>query len=223
VHAAWVSLHANTGVQPHPFYSLAGAVVGTALLCTLLLWAFTHSLPLKVRSRFLQLHLVTQAVAPSKRVVQEEARRAIPLRRATASRRFVPKPVVIPKTAPIKPLQPRAPLDLSLPGLTFAPPAASSFVPHAFNPNSNLSRALNAPPSPPSGHNDDSYRSVYGFPVVKSGGRCLALETIQVGPSPSAHSTVGFGVPCPGGYRPSMADELKAWAGKQARKQHAPQ
>ena len=222
MHAAWVALHANAGVQPHAFYSIAGALVGTALLCTLLLWAFTYSLPLKVRSGFMQLHLAAHAVAPPKPVIRAPARRVRALRHSRVTRRTTPKPVVIPETSLVKPLPPRAALNLSLPGLRFAPPAASPFVPHVFNPYSDLSHALKAPASPPGMYDGDSYRSVYGFPVMKSGGRCLALETIQVGPSPSAHSTVGFGVPCPGQYRPSMADELKTWAEKWAHKQHLP-
>ena len=223
MHTAWVSLHANAGVQPHPFYSIAGAVFGTALLFSLLLWAFTHALPLRIRPQFMQLHLLAPAVALPKPVIRARARRMRALQHSTFTRQTVPKPVVTPRTGVVRPVRPRTTLDLSLPGLTFAPPAASALIPQALERYSELSRALNAPPPPPVIHNGDSYRSVYGFPVMESGGRCLALETIQVGPSPSAHSTVGFGVPCPGGYRPSMADELKAWADKQARKQHAPQ
>lgn len=220
---AAVYVHAGRGVQPNLLYSVSGAMLGTALVCVFLLWVFTHSLPQNVRPRFVELRLMALPATVPKRVVLITPQPAHPLRHSAVARLVMPKPLVIPETGPVKPISPSAPLDLSLPGITFIPSAASAFVPHAFNPYSDLSRALKAPPSASTMQNGDAYRSVYGSPMVKSGGRCLMLQTIQVGPSPSAHTTVGFGVPCPGEYRPSMADELKAWADKEARKHHTPQ
>lgn len=215
-------MHGVSGVQPNPVYSLGGAVFGTALVCALLLWAFTHPLPLQLPLARLQLHLLTRAAAPLRRVRQPPARRTVPLSQPHVARFTTPKPIAIPKTGALTPNAPSVPLDLSLPGLTFAPPAASPFVPQVFNPYSDLSKALVTPSPPAAMHNGDAYRSVYGSPVVKSGGRCLTLQTLQVGLSPSARATVAFGMPCPGEYRPSMADELKAWADKEARKHHLP-
>lgn len=214
MNTASVAMHAGPGVQPHPLYSLAGAVLGTALVCTFLLWAFTYSLP-NIPAQLMQLSLVAVPVPTLKRAPQPISHTPTP---KTVTQPVTAKPVAIQEASPIKPAPSPAPLDLSLPGLTFTPQAASAFIPHASNPYSDLYREANAPPPPLIMHNGDSYRSVHGFPVVKSGGRCLALQTIQVGPSPSAHTTVGFGMPCPGEYRPSMADELKAWADKQAAK-----
>lgn len=212
MNTAAVHMHAAAGVQPNPLYSLAGAVLGTALVCAGLLWAFTHSLP-NIPVQIMQLSLVAVPVPTPKRISQPVS--STP-KTKTVTQAVTAKPVIIPKAHPIKPVSSPAPLDLSLPGLTLAPPAASAFQPQVFNPYSDLYHALSAPPPPPTMRNGDAYRSIYGFPVVKSGGRCLALENIQIGLSPSAHVTVGFGVPCPGEYKPSMADELKAWADKQA-------
>lgn len=209
-----VSMRAGYGVQLHPRYSLAGAVLGTALVCAFLLWAFSYSSPLKVASGFVELHLTALPAVPSPRVVRTVSRQTHPLRRSAVTRPALPQPVTIPKIPALPLATSPAPLDLSLPGSVFAPPAASAFVPHAFNPYSDLSHALNMPPPTSTMQNGDAYRSVYGFPVVESGGRCLALQTIQVGPSPTAHATVAFGVSCPGEYKPTMADELKAWAAK---------
>ncbi|MBU6421480.1 MAG: hypothetical protein KGL98_11795 [Gammaproteobacteria bacterium] len=213
MNTAAVHMHAGTGVQPHPLYSVAGAVLGTILVCGFLLWAFKHSLPRNVAPEFVELHLTTLPATLPKRVVRTVPHQVHPLRRSAVTR-----PVMIPESSPIKPISPSAPLDLSLPGSVFAPTAVSAFVPHAFNPYSDVARALKAPLSASTMQNGDAYRSVYGLPVVKSGGRCLVLEDIQIGPSPSAHTTVGFGISCPGKYKPSMADELKAWADKQAAK-----
>lgn len=218
-----LSMHADSGVQLNPFYSVAGAVLGTALMCILLLWAFTHPLPLNVASGIVELHLTTLPTTAVRHVVRTIPRQARPLRRSVVTRPAPPRPVVIPESGPAKPIPPPASLDLSLPGSVLAPPTTSAFVPHAFNPHSDLSRALNAPLPAPTMQNGDAYRSVPGSPVVKSGSRCLALQTLQVGLSPSAHTTVGFGIPCPGEYRPSMADELKAWADKVARTHSEPQ
>lgn len=215
-----VHMHAGIGMQPHPLYSVGGAVLGTALVCAGLLWAFTHTLPVSTPTHLMQWRLLILPAAPPNNLEPPVRHLHVPTHSAVI-RPLAPKPVVIPETSAVQPMAPPAVLDLSLPGLTFAPPAASAFVPHAANPYSDLSRALNAPLPPPTMHNGDAYGSIYGSPMVKSGGRCLVLENIQTGPSPSAHTTVGFGVPCPGDYRPSMADNLKAWADKQAAKSPA--
>lgn len=215
---AAVRMHASFGVQPHPLYSISGAVLGTALVCAFLLWAFTNAQPRSVMSQRMVLHLVTLAAAPVQHIV-----RTIPREARSAKQAGHARLVAIPEASALPQLASPEPLDLSLPNSVFAPPPAPGFIPHAFNPYSDLSQALRAPPSPTSMHNGDAYRSTYGFTVAKSGGRCLVLQTIQTGPSPQAHTTVGFGVPCPGEYRPSMADELKAWADKEARKHHLPE
>lgn len=207
-------MHAGLGIRLNPLYSVSGAALGTALVCTLLLWAFTHPLP-NIPAQLMQLSLVTAPVPTPKRIPQPISRTPTP---KTVKQLGTAKPVVVPEASPIKPISSPAPLDLSLPGLTFAPPAVSAFVPQVFNPYSGLYRALTAPPPPPAMHDGDSYRSIYGFTAAKSGGRCLALQNVQIGSSPSVHTTVGFGVPCPGEYKPSMSDELKAWADKQAAK-----
>lgn len=216
-----LSMRAGSGVQLHPLYSLAGAVVGTTLVCACLLWAFTYPLALTVAPRFVTLHLATIPTNVLPSVVRTIPRQARPLRRSAVTRPAPPRPAGIPESSPVKPISPSVPLDLTLPSV-FAPPPTLAFVPHAFNPYSDLSRVLNTPLPASTMQNGDAYRSVSGFPVVKSGGRCLALQTIQVGLSPSAHVTVGFGVPCPGEYRPSMADELRAWAAARASRKPRP-
>ncbi|MGH8362667.1 MAG: hypothetical protein ACRESQ_04890 [Gammaproteobacteria bacterium] len=205
MNTASVSMYAGSGVRLNPLYSLLGAGLGTALVCVLLVWAFAHPLP-NIRAQRMQLSLVAVPASQPKPVAPSPTRHFLTPRSVTA------KPVVIPEATLVKPVPSSAPLDLSLPGLTFTPPAVSAYVPHLLNPYSDLARALNAPSSPPTMHNGDAYRSEYGFDLVKADGRCLALETVQIGPSPSAHTTVGFLVPCPGEYKPSMGDELKAWA-----------
>lgn len=208
-----VVMHAGSGVQPHPLYSLAGAGLGTVLVCAFLLWAFTNSPLRNVASRRMVLHLVTLPAAPVQRIVPR-----IPREVRSAKQAGHARSVAIPKTSALPQLASPAPLDLSLPDITFAPPAASGFTPQVFNPYSDLAKALAAPPPLLSMQNGDSYRAVDGYTMAKSGGRCLALQNVQIGLSPSVHTTVAFGVPCTGDYRPSMADELKAWADKQAAK-----
>jgi hypothetical protein len=221
VNTAFVSLHASPGVRLNPLYSTSGAVLGTALVCAVLLWAFTHPLP-NIPAQFMQLSLVAAPVSPPKRVAASPRRPVRTPTPKTVARPVMAKPLVIPEASPVKPVASPAPLDMSLPGLTFAPPAASGFAPHAFNPYSDLSRALAAPPPLPTMQNGDAYRSAYGFSVIQADGRCAELKTIQIGPSPSVKANVAFAMPCPGEYKPTMADELKAWADKQASKNHNP-
>ena len=216
MNAAFVAVHANPGMQLNPVYSLGGALLGTALVCALLLWAFTRSLPI-VPAQLMQLSLVAVPQRIPERIPQAMVRTPPPER---LPQPFAAKPLVLPKARPLGPVNLPALLDLSLPGSEFAPPAASPFVPHVFNPYADLSKALAAPPPPATMHDGDSWRSIYGFTMAQAGGQCLALQNIQVGPSPSARATVGFGVPCPGNYRPSMAQQLAAWAARHSPEHH---
>lgn len=215
MNTAAVHMHVGTGVQPDPVYSISGAVLGTVLVCAGLLWAFTHTLPANTPAHLMQLHLTALPKATPKRIE--------PPARPAVTRSLMPKPVVIPETSAVQPIAPPTTLDLSLPGLTFAPPAASAFQPQGFNPYSDLDKALTAPPPALQMKNGQSYRSLYGDHVVKMGSVCSEIRDIQVGLSPSNHATVAFPGSCRGAYKPSMADELKAWADTEARKHHAPQ
>lgn len=219
MNTAAVHMHAGTGVQPNPVYSLGGAVLGTVLVCALLLWAFTHPLP-NAPAQLMQLSLGA-APGPTPRRVPRPI--SYTQTAKTATQPVTAKPVVIPKASSIKPVPSLTPLDLNLPGLTFAPPTASAFQPQVFNPYSDLDKALTAPPPALQMKNGQSYRSLYGDNVVKMGGVCSEIHNIQVGLSPSNHATVAFPGSCRGAYKPSMADELKAWADTEARKHHAPQ
>lgn len=214
MNTATICMHASSGVRLNPLYSMSGAVLGTALMCALLLLAFTHPLP-SIPVQILRLSLVAIPNPALKRVSQSIPH--TPTVKAV-TQPIAAKPIVIPQTSTVKPAQSPATLDLSLPGMTLTLPPASAFVPHAFNPYSDLSRQLNAPAPRPTLRNGDAYRSIYGFTEAKMGGRCLELHTIQMGPSPSVRATVGYGMPCSGNPRPTMADELKAWADKQAAK-----
>lgn len=214
MHTAAVHMHAGTGVQPHPLYSVTGAVLGTALVCAGLLWAFTHSLP-NIPAQLMQLSLVAVPLPTPKRVPPSLSRTPTP---KTVTQPVTAKPVVIPVTHALQPPTPSTTLNPELPGLTFAPPAASAFQPQVFNRYSDLYKELTAPRLPSEMQNGDAYHSEYGFGVVKANGRCGELKTIQIGPSPSVKAVVGFLIPCPGEYQPSMSDELKAWADKQAAK-----
>ena len=83
-----------------------------------------------------------------------------------------------------------------------------------------LDRALQAPSKPGALRDGEGYRSLYGDKIVKSGDGCAAMEQVQVGPA--AKADVGFIVPCPGGYRPNMADQLAEWADKRAQLEQQP-
>lgn len=80
-----------------------------------------------------------------------------------------------------------------------------------------LDRALQALPKPGSKRAGESYRSMYGQTIVKSGDNCTAEQEVQIGPSSGVKARVGFAVACPGEYHPSMADGLAEWARKVAK------
>lgn len=88
--------------------------------------------------------------------------------------------------------------------------------------DSDLARALRAPEKPMEMQQGQSYRSLYGDTIVKTGGGCVSEQELQTGPSPANKVMMGFMVPCPGEYRPTMGDALTSWAGKVAKKQPVP-
>lgn len=84
-----------------------------------------------------------------------------------------------------------------------------------------LDWALQVPSTPGTLREGEGYRSAYGHSIVKSGAGCTAMEQVEVGPV--AKANVGFMVPCPGEYRPGMADDLAQWADKRAAEAKPPQ
>lgn len=205
------------GGRLNPIYTLGAAVAGTLLVLAALLFAFSRqAVPPQTFPRLL-LHVVQAPIAlPT----------AAPLRRSAKPAESPSPAHTIPLPQPLAaknlqnlPAPAASKLDLSmgLPPLTIPP--LSGLEPRAFNPYSDLNRALEAPRAPATMQNGQSFRSEYGYVVVKAGGRCAALQTIQhLSLSPSVHPTVAFPIPCPGEYQPSMGDELDAWANKEKKK-----
>ena len=88
--------------------------------------------------------------------------------------------------------------------------------------DSDLARALRAPQKPAVMQEGQSYRSLYGDTIAKTGGGCVSEQELQASPSPTNKVTVGFVVPCPGEYHPTMGDALSAWADKRKARQLLP-
>lgn len=136
---------------------------------------------------------------------------------------------VISKLITVKPLRPipSAPpdlasrLDLNIPAPA---PGSPSFLPESVQPmDRNLAQALNAPLSPWSdlkeGH---GFTGEHGQTIIKSGSVCISMQTIQMSPSPTNKATIGFLVPCPGEYQPTLGERLLDWAEKHAAAQPPP-
>ena len=85
-----------------------------------------------------------------------------------------------------------------------------------------LDRTLRAPPRMETLKDGEGYQSVDGEKVARSGDTCSEQRDVQVGPSPSNQVMLAFSVPCPGAYRPTMADELSAWAEGERRRASVP-
>ena len=85
-----------------------------------------------------------------------------------------------------------------------------------------LEHVLNAPHHVSEMHNGDSYRTADGRTVIKSNGLCGSVKTLQMSSSPTNVATVGTLVPCPGDDKPTMGDDLKAWADKRAKQAPPP-
>jgi hypothetical protein len=144
--------------------------------------------------------------------------------------RRVPQPPV-PTTAVPQPLKPDVALplpDLQQSLLDAARETAASMRPGVFleapaERGSDLTRALRAPEKPGVMQEGQSYRSLYGDTVMKApGGGCASMQELQASPSPTNKVMVGFSVPCPGEYHPTIGDALTAWAGEVVKKKPAP-
>jgi hypothetical protein len=102
-------------------------------------------------------------------------------------------------------------LDLSLPSL---PPATPVFLePKPNRASRDLARTLNAPrKSVPDLQDGDGYRSTAGETIIKSGGECGRVHSIQMSPSPTNKATIGFFTRCPGEYQPTLGEQLLKWS-----------
>lgn len=203
----------------NPVVTLGLAAAGTALVLAGLLFAFSRRIAPPPTSARMLLRLIQVPVAlPSAASPQPSEK---PAEIANSAHTVaLPRPVkskVLPHLP--APVPSRLDLSMGLPSPTQPLPAASG--PHAFNPYSDLERALKAPPKPATMENDSSFRSIYGYPVSKVGGVCsysVPIEHLSL--SPSVHPHVAFVIPCPGSYQPSMDDELDIWADKEKKKQN---
>ncbi|MGH8371147.1 MAG: hypothetical protein ACRETO_00260 [Gammaproteobacteria bacterium] len=123
------------------------------------------------------------------------------------------------KTAPFERHQET--LDLSIPVQSNY--SATFLLPKTAPSDQNLQRRLNKPSKPITALlNNQGYRSEYGETVIKSGNQCGRIHTIQMSPSPTNKATIGFLMPCPGEYQPTLGEQLLEWAGKQAKADRPP-
>lgn len=65
----------------------------------------------------------------------------------------------------------------------------------------------------------DTYRNNAGETVIKAGGLCGRVHSVQMSPSPTNRATVGFLTDCPGEYQPTLGEELLQWANKKQAKE----
>lgn len=102
-------------------------------------------------------------------------------------------------------------LDLSVPP---TPSAAPLFLaPKPANTEQDLAGTLNAPRKQAPGMQDgDAYRNSTGETVIKAGGECGRMQSIQMSPSPTNKAAIGFLTHCPGDYQPTLGDQLLKWA-----------
>lgn len=205
------------GVRLPPAYTLGIALAGTLLVLAGLLFAFSRPVMVPLTSPRMLLSVAQVPIAVP----------AAPLRRTA-------KPAESPNSAhtialpqPLKanvlqdlpaPAASRLDLSMGIPAPTVLLPMGPE--PHVFNPYSDLERALHAPRKPQTMKNNSSWRSIYGYTVSKVNGVCSYSVTLQhMSLSPSVHPSVSFVIPCPGDYRPSMADELAQWATAERKRQ----
>jgi hypothetical protein len=222
-----VSARPSINWQPNKIPVAAAGIVATLIFCMALMLIFARrivptpvEIPLEVRLISLVEHQHATAALKPVHVVPHGHYQA-----------FL-KPVHILKSAtiPLQEIEPiSAPIDwqqqleMSVKSQAQANSDLSASPLNRLQAFTPLQQALNAPRKPETMQNGASYRSIYGGVMLKSGGMCSELQTIQVGPSPSNRVTIALlGQHCAGDYQPSMAEELSKWVEQEAKKHPPP-
>lgn len=184
--------------------SAALASCGAIVLFLAFIGMLGQTPPQDARGSLLSLALDTSAVTP--RTAKAE-RRALPGAARSRTSSLTAKP-------PVQTLGPGAfqrPLDEAVQDSLRDEEPEGVFLqpePKAYE----LDRALRASPRAETLKDGEGYQSAYGVTVARSGDTCSEQRDVQLGPTPQGHVKLAFSVPCPGAYRPTMADELSAWA-----------
>lgn len=204
----------------NPVVTFALAAAGTALVLAGLLFAFSRQVvppPIGPRLllRVIQAPIAVPTAAPMRRI-KKPAEISNSVHWIT-----LPQPMkseILPHL-PAPQASPAPKLDLStgIPSPTAPLPIGPAA--QAFNPYSDLYRALNAPPQLPILKNGQTLKLAGHHAITKIAGRCY--EEAQLPPtglSSSSGQSVFKAVQCPGEYLPSMDDELDFWADKEKKK-----
>jgi len=209
--------------QPNRVGVAAASIFAAAVVLAMMIFMFDRQLepvvrvtPVEIRLNPISPHQTTGLhVQPEYRIKPRAELKTLHIMQAA----IIPLQLIEPISPPID-WQQQIEMSVRNQGQTNTNPA--QLLSNKPPPVSPLQQALNAPRKPETMQNGDSYRSIYGGVMLKSGGMCSELQTIQVGPSPSNRVTIAFpGYHCAGDYQPSMAEELSNWADKEAQK-HPP-
>ena len=203
-----------SGWQPDLRASLALAL-GCAVVLFYSFLGLLHKPAAPDTGALMSLSLVTPAPPP----VRAHPRR--PVSKAAAPTVTIPPPHVeaLPPAVNLATLQKQ--VDAAVRETVQSQQSAGVFLVPLAGRYDDLYRALRAPPKSATLRDGESYRSLYGQTIVKSGDHCTQEQEVQVSPT-GAKATVGFVVPCPGEYHPSMADALAQWAEKVAKGNPSP-
>lgn len=184
--------------------SLPLAAIATLLAMCGFVLLLVQPAPPRVRPDTISIQL--HAVAESKQPVQRHERA-----RVVTAVHGVSNPLKVPQ--PVLP-----PTEYAASGLDLGLPSSPSATPVFLEPKPNrasrvLARTLNARRKPaPDLQDGDGYRSAAGETIIKSGGECGRVQTIQMSPSPTNKATIGFFTRCPGEYQPTLGEQVLKWA-----------
>lgn len=207
-------LHTLPVWRPDWRASAALAFCGAVILFFAFVGMLDQAPPQDARGSLLSLTLDTSAVEPH---TVKAVRRVLP----SAARSRAASLTAKPPTQTLDPGAFQQQLDEAVQGyLRNEKPEGVFLQPESKE--YELDRALRTPPRAETLKDGDGYPSVYGVKVARSGDSCSEQRGVQVGPSVSDNVMLAFSVPCPGAYRPTMADELSAWADGERRRASLP-
>lgn len=186
-------------------------MVAAALVIAALVFIFSRPLGPGIHPTPIEIRLVS--LKRAKPALYKIRVKSIPLIGHSSTLKQV-RPIAIQEIPILKPMDLQQQMDMAAQESEQSRSQSPEFMVKQNPMNDLLGKALQFRRQAPLLENGEAYRSIYGSTVLESNGGCSELQDIQIGPSPSSRTTVALNTPCPGNNKPTMSDELEAWAGK---------
>ncbi|MGH8397420.1 MAG: hypothetical protein ACRETA_04150 [Gammaproteobacteria bacterium] len=210
---AIAAIQSRIAWQPNPLGSVSIGILASALVLAALVFIFSDRIETETHPAPMEVRLISFKSVPHT-LHKTRIKLKSPVERLPALQPI--KPIAIQKIQLPQQVNWQQQMDMAVQEYEPSGSKSSEFMVKQNPTDTILEKALQFRPKQPILQNDEAYRSIYGYTVLKSDGLCTELQTIQFGPSPSDRVTVASipPHPCTGEQKPTMSEELSKWADK---------